>query len=474
MAASTPVVIASDQNTLAVSTASLPLPAGAATETTLATVVKEATFTTRIPTLGQKVMSGSVPVTVASDHTPIEMKHARAQRDAFGRLRVSESYTIFDSKQLFDTQALDWHDVQLSGGGTSTAYNTNQASTTISATGNIAGRRVRQTYECFNYQPGKSQLILMTGILGTPVAGISRRIGQFNDNNGFYIESGPTEVSLVVRSFVSGIAVNTTVAQSAWNVDKMNGSGASGITLDFSKVQIFGFFYEWLGVGSVWAFVVIGGEFHILHRFDQANIGVSVYMGSPNLPLRYEIVSTGTGTAAVSNLTHICSTIMSEGGSIASGRLRALTRTTALTTNNDANYYVLAAVRIASGYIGSVVQLFKTSIICTSTAAFSWRIIRNPVVAGTALTFTALTGSPIEYDISRTATTTVTVGPGSVEVASGVAQAAADHSVEAVFADDISMGVNASGTADIYVIAVSRLTGTTETFYGALNWHESF
>jgi hypothetical protein len=61
-----------------------------------------------------------------------------------------------------------------------------------------------------------------------------------------------------------------------------------------------------------------------------------------------------------------------------------------------------------------------------------------------------------------------------VEVASGVAQAAADHSVEAVFADDISMGVNASGTADIYVIAVSRLTGTTETFYGALNWHESF
>lgn len=49
MAASTPVVIASDQSTLPISAVSLPLPTGAATEVTLATRLADATFTGRFP-----------------------------------------------------------------------------------------------------------------------------------------------------------------------------------------------------------------------------------------------------------------------------------------------------------------------------------------------------------------------------------------------------------------------------------------
>jgi hypothetical protein len=71
MANSTPVVLASDQNAISVSAASLPLPSGAATETTLATRLAESTFTTRINTLGQKIMTGSTPVVIASDQTAL-------------------------------------------------------------------------------------------------------------------------------------------------------------------------------------------------------------------------------------------------------------------------------------------------------------------------------------------------------------------------------------------------------------------
>ncbi len=53
--------------TFAVSAASLPLPSGAATEITLATLLSETTFTNRTPTIGQKTMAGSAPVTIASD-----------------------------------------------------------------------------------------------------------------------------------------------------------------------------------------------------------------------------------------------------------------------------------------------------------------------------------------------------------------------------------------------------------------------
>lgn len=54
-----------------VSAASLPLPTGAATEATLATRLAEATFTTRHPTVAQKTMAASMPVVIASDQSSV-------------------------------------------------------------------------------------------------------------------------------------------------------------------------------------------------------------------------------------------------------------------------------------------------------------------------------------------------------------------------------------------------------------------
>lgn len=65
------VVIATNQPTLPISAASLPLPTGAATEATLSTRLADATFTTRINTQGQKTMAASTPVVVASDQSTI-------------------------------------------------------------------------------------------------------------------------------------------------------------------------------------------------------------------------------------------------------------------------------------------------------------------------------------------------------------------------------------------------------------------
>lgn len=76
MAASSPVVIASDQSTLPVSLASAPLPTGAATEATLATRAADATITARFGTLGQKASAGSAPVVIASDQSAVPMSVA--------------------------------------------------------------------------------------------------------------------------------------------------------------------------------------------------------------------------------------------------------------------------------------------------------------------------------------------------------------------------------------------------------------
>jgi hypothetical protein len=54
-----------------ISAASLPLPAGAATEATLSTMLTLAGFQARINTLGQKTMAASTPVVIASDQSAI-------------------------------------------------------------------------------------------------------------------------------------------------------------------------------------------------------------------------------------------------------------------------------------------------------------------------------------------------------------------------------------------------------------------
>lgn len=57
--------------TLAVSAAALPLPAGAATESTLGGLLTTTAFQARVATLGQKAMAGSMPVTFASDQSAL-------------------------------------------------------------------------------------------------------------------------------------------------------------------------------------------------------------------------------------------------------------------------------------------------------------------------------------------------------------------------------------------------------------------
>jgi len=144
--------------------------------------------------------------------------------DAFGRLRVSSPTTLFDSKQLFDAQPLLWDDQETSGSGTGSTHSTNTVSTTMTVGATTAGVRVRQTFQSFNYQPGKSQLILLTGVMNKTGGGtgINRRIGMFNAKNGLFFEDAEGTLNVVRRTYVTGSAVDNKVAQSAWNLDKLD------------------------------------------------------------------------------------------------------------------------------------------------------------------------------------------------------------------------------------------------------------
>lgn len=389
--------------------------------------------------------------------------------DAFGRIRISGSYTIFDSKQVADTMPLVWSEATKSGAAAASTYSANRASTKIAVSNTTAGRRVRQTIRRFNYQPGKSHLWFMTCIIGTTPAGITKNVGLFDDNNGTFFKFSNSGVDFVIRSSVSGAPVDSVTLRASWT-DKMDGTGESGINLDFTKSQILFCDFEWLGVGCVRFGFVVDGVPYYAGQVNNANSVASVYMSTPNLPCRYEIINDGSGPA--SDLECICATVISEGGQEETGFPGSINKDgTPLFVASSAVLYPLIAMRLRSGYFGSSVKPSTFSINADGTTIYSWYLILNPTVTGTAFSFSALTNYSIEVDKARTNATQLTAGTGTI-LASGTERDTntAGGGVDIRMFRDYFLGVQADDTQDILTLAVMKHTGTNINFYCAMNF----
>ena len=390
--------------------------------------------------------------------------------DTFGRLRISSPTAIFDSKQIFDNAPLFWDDQEISGTGTGSSHSIDLAASTMTVGATTAGTRVRQTFEHFNYESGKSQLVFMTGVLGAGASGITRRIGIFNENNGLFFELADSTLKVVQRSHASGSPVDTAVAQSNWNIDKLDGTGPSGITLDTSKSQLFAVDYGWLGVAPSRFSVAIGNELIACHKFANENAISTVYMSTPNLPVRYEIANDGTGVA--SSLIHICASVVSEGGTEGVGISRGLSRDgTSLSTAADTALYPLLSIRLKSTHLGATVTIESISIVCTTTADFDAVVILNPTVAGSdAVSWTNVTNGAIQFDAARDNTNKLTGGTIlSISTASQDRKAVSALSPVKTL---LRLGSKIDATPDEIILAVRPLTGAAETFHASMTIRE--
>jgi hypothetical protein len=389
----------------------------------------------------------------------------KANIDAFGRLRVSNPETIFNSKQIFDNQPLYWDDIQESGSGTSTTYSSARASSVLAVSATTAGKRTRQTFMRFNYQPSKSQLIFITGVLkksggGT---GITTRIGLFDDDNGLFLESDTT-TNFVLRSSVSGSVVDTSTAQSNWNIDSMDGNGPSGITLDFSKTQILVIDFEWLGVGRVRFGFNVDGVTYYCHEILNANNKDAVYMSTPNLPLRYQIENDGTGAA--SSMEAICSAVISEGGKEEIGtNTYVSTQGTSITSTKD-NLNALVAIRLKEPTIGCTVDITDMSIITTSNDNYEWQLLINPSGIE-SFNYSGDSNSRVEYCTAPSETHI----SGGYLMGGGYGQAKSE-----IYGDQLKnqlkLGSSITGLRDVIVLALRPLGSSNAVVYGGMSMRE--
>jgi hypothetical protein len=244
----------------------------------------------------------------------------------FSRLKVSTGMTLFSTMFRYDRGLVQWEE-KTTGGGSVTGPT--RSYITLSTTG--AGRAVRQTHQYFVYIPGKTQTILISGVLHmeNPPTGAIFRIGSYDsvadkagsadadEANGHFFEastvSGNTVYSVVQRSAASGSVVDERIERKNWNVDPLDGTGQSKIVVDFTKANVFIIERPWLGVGTVKMNILYGGMLITCHSFPNESIVTTPYMVTATLPIRYEIDGTAM-TSGTATLRQICSTVQVENG----------------------------------------------------------------------------------------------------------------------------------------------------------------
>lgn len=111
-------------------------------------------------------------------------------------------------------------------------------------------------------------------------------------------------ITISTSSVVISKTINTRYAQSAWNIDKCDGTGTSGYNVNLTKMQMFYADYTWYGAGAIrFGFKNNRGEVIYCHRIPNNNLNTEAYMRSGNLPARYETNTLPPWTYLTATLT---------------------------------------------------------------------------------------------------------------------------------------------------------------------------
>lgn len=371
--------------------------------------------------------------------------------DAFGRQRISQPFTLFDSVLRHSKNAELWNET-VSGGTSEHLTNESCVLMTVTASGESILRRTRKR---FPYQPGKSLSVLQSFVGSTPQSGIVQELGLFDDNNGIILRASGTTVQFVVRSATTGTPVERVVNQEDWNID-------TAPWLDFSKSNIFTTDLEWLGVGRVRCGFVVDGEYYYCHEFNHANNLDAVYMSTAVLPLSYAIRATATASGT---MKHICSTVASEGGYEPGGAIyttgRGASNFSAISSET-----MVAAIKMASGRTDNVILPAQVDVSIggnpASNVVAQWRMRLNPTVSGTWV--------PAANGRGNVETMSSGTFSGGTIVNTGLAASRSVIDFQPQRSLELALGTNAQQESDIVILTVQ--CSSSENATGLLGWRE--
>lgn len=420
---------------------------------------------------GTYTVSGSVTANPTGTYTVTGttasiFSFAQGNVDAFGRLRISQPFTIFDSQHRYQDNG-KWSTSTVSGG--STSYDINQSLINMNVNTSSGAQVIRETYRVMPYQPGKSLLVLMTFTMNSSKTNLQQRVGYFGVNNGIYFEIDDSDINFVLRYNTTGVVRETRVTRGFWNYDNLDGNGPSKINVsDFSKSMILWMDIEWLGVGDVRVGFIINGIFIPCHVFSHSPSSIltsitGTYMTTACLPARYEITNKGI-TASSSTLKQICTSVVSEGGY--EGFIKKYNvdlDSSPLKLVSAGTTYPVMSIRLNSSRLDAIVVPAELSILVASNQTVQYRIYFNSTLTGAS--WTTHSNGNVDYD------TSATVLSGGTNVIGGYINSNGIANISNVNNFNFQLGRSLAGVSDVITIAMAAQAPNVDVL-ADFSWYE--
>jgi hypothetical protein len=381
--------------------------------------------------------------------------------DAFGRLRTAAVTNLLDIKHVYDKNPLQISEV--TAGTATSIFNQQYARVRMSTSANN-DLVIRQTKTHPIYQPGKSQLFEASFSNLQIQPNVIKRVGCFTSTSGspynsvfdgFFLESNGVTSAITFNIYLSGSctysADTTTWNNTDFDVNNFDWSNTNLMTVD----------YQWLGVGRMRFGMVLSGQTFYFLDYTAANNIPTVYMSSPNQPIRYEIRQVGVGSGYFDML---CSQVSTEGALNGLYSTVSVINSTTATLGTSGTKYPYIGYRLKESYKSVTSQYSSLSILNTSNDNYLVTIEFNPTLSATP-SWTDIPNSPFQYSVYNGTVTTTITSPG--HIMTSLIGEAGTTAVTDVKVDDnqIRVGSNVNGTLDEMWVCITPLSNTA-TFLG--------
>lgn len=385
-----------------------------------------------------------------------------------GYQKISQTIEQFSNKAAYDAGEQFWVSIENTNG--SVVFNPDQSTRTLQIGSGVSDVISSQTKQAFVYLSGNVHRFT-NALLPNLQVGAGCEFGIFDDKNGCFLrierEASGYKFYAVRRSNTTGTPVDYVVPQEDFNVDTLDGTGQSGVTIDVSKIQMWHVEFSWYGGGGIAYGCEIDRKIVHFHWEGAGNRLDEFIFGDPDLPCRFRLYNK-QATAGNSQIS-LGGLFVGIDGSFfqRKGYRRSWLRP--LLNVSNGNTYVLASLKPKPTFKGKINRSYLQleEIFVFGTAVGYYYLVLNGSLTNTNWIDVNTQESTVMYDQSATSLT-----GGIVLYANGLSSDKGGNQTNTVETKDpLTNYSDGSGSDVISIVFVCTGNGNVATGF---NWLEYY
>ena len=419
-----------------------------------------------------------VEATITGTNT-VEFSHDSAMISPFGRLKISQSRLLGEWRIMYGTTGpVELVSFTVGSGSHSTSYVNNVSSLTV--TGVLNDRVVRQSRQYFPYIDGSGTIAFITSRFNAAVASVKQMCGTFDDSNGIFLQMNGLTPQVVVRS---GGVDTEVIDQTNWNINTFKAGDSAvknpaGYVIDFTKAFQLVIETQWSGTGRARVGISVNGEIVNCHEFDHWNTQTVPYMEQPSLPVRWEIKNISTGVAAT--MAMIAYAVYNEGYDYESGFTNSVSSGAGdgLTINSGQRGVLAVRLRntVQSKPMRAFARLKNWNVISNNNCRYRIMILQSTADITTSTTWTSVPGVgwceyTTDFAITNTPANSIVLVDSYAVGNNG--NSAGVTSLTGIENRSAAIYQNYDSTSSmIFAVVAEKIANTNPTVYASLSWTE--